>query len=102
MAGIVSTSATSSSSKFSTGTGSSCVESDSEFDQSTVVSLLQWLRWPTPSELARKGKVTTNLPIGAKQGKVSHASTGLKNTGLKNVSAADRIKSYSCEFYHVE
>ena len=42
-AGIVSISATSSSSGFSTCTGSNRVESDSESDHSAVVSLLQWL-----------------------------------------------------------
>ena len=84
VAGIVSTSATSSSRGFSTGTGSNFVELDSESNQSAVVFLLQWLRSLTPSELAQKGKVTTNLPIGVKRGKIGHASTG-----LKNVSAAD-------------
>ena len=96
VAGIVSTSVTFSSSGFNTGTGSSFVESDSESDQFAGVSLLQWLRSPTPSELARKGKVTTNLPIGVKGGKIGHASTG-----LMNVPAADRIKSYSCESFTV-
>ena len=91
-----STLATSSSSR------SSRVESDSESDQSAVVSLLQRLRSPTPSDLARKRIVTTNPPIGAKRGKVGHASTGLKVlSALIELSPIlvrvlpCRIKSYS-------
>ena len=80
----------------SSSSRSSRVESDSESDQSAVVSLLQRLRSPTPSDLARKRIVTTNPPIGAKRGKVGHASTG-----LKVLSAADRVKSYLGESFTV-
>lgn len=71
----------------------SCVESNSKSDQS-VVSLLQQLHSPTPSDLARKRKVTATLPIKAKQGKI-----GSPITSLNNISVADHVESYPDESF---
>ena len=56
-----------------------------------AVSLLSRLKSPTPADLARKRKVRTNPPTGSKKGK------GASAADPKNVSAAERVKSYPGE-----
>ena len=63
-------------------------ESDSVSEGSSVVSLLDKLRSPVPSELARKRKVSTNPPpVGQKRSKGGSACAV-----LKSVSPQDRVR----------
>ena len=54
-------------------------------------SLLQRLRAPKPSVLARKRLIKTNPPVGKKRGK------GRCEADPKNVTVSDRLKEYSEE-----
>ena len=67
-------------------TSSTCY-TDSEGTDSAL-SLLQRLRSPLPSELARKRAIKTNPPVGAKRGKGRCSATP------KTVSVGDRLKAY--------
>ena len=67
-------------------TSSTC-HTDSEGTDSAL-SLLQRLRSPLPSELARKRAIKTNPPVGAKRGKGRCSATP------KTVSVGDRLKAY--------
>ena len=67
-------------------TSSTC-HTDSESTDSAL-SLLQRLRSPLPSELARKRAIKTNPPVDAKRGKGRCSATP------KTVSVGDRLKAY--------
>ena len=55
----------------------------------TITSLLDWLKLPQPSHLARKRAITSNTPpIGKKKGKGATAGDP------KSVSPAERAKAY--------
>ena len=66
-------------------TSSTC-HTDSEGTDSAL-SLLQHLRSPLPSELARKRAIKTNPPVGAKRGTPKRGTP-------KTVSVGDRLKAY--------
>lgn len=71
---------------------SSSLDSSSQSDNSIAVSMLDRLRSPTPSDLARKRKVSSNKPpSGLKKGK------GQVCSSPKNVSPGDRMKAYPGE-----
>ena len=66
-------------------------ESEALSEGNSVVSLLDKLRSPVPSELARKRKVSTNLPpIGQKCSKGGSACTV-----LKSLSPQDRVREFT-------
>ena len=66
-------------------------ESEALSEGNTVVSLLDKLRSPVPSELARKKKVPTNPPpVGQK-----HLKGGSACTVLKSVSPQDRVREFA-------
>ena len=69
---------------------SSTCHTDSEGTDSAL-SLLQRLRSPLPSELARKRAVKTNPPSGVKRGKGRCTATP------RTVSVDDRLKAYPGE-----
>ena len=70
-------------------TSTTC-HTDSEGTDSAQ-SLLQRLRLPLPSKLARKRAIKTNPPVGVKRGK------GCCSTTPKTVSVGDRLKAYPGE-----
>ena len=67
--------------------------SEPSFSECRSVSILQRLRSPTASVLARKRVIKTNPPVGSKRGK------GRCNADPKNVSVTDRLKAYSEETF---
>ena len=78
---------------FSSGGYTSGGESQTVSEESSVASLLDRLRSPVPSELARKRKISTNLPpVGQKRSKCGSASTS-----LKSVSPRDRVREFTDE-----
>ena len=82
--------ATCSVSSLSSG-GYSGGESEALSERNSVVSLLDKLRSPVPSELARKRKVSTNPPpVGQKRSKGGSACTV-----LKSVSPQDRVREFA-------
>ena len=71
--------------------GYSGEEESSVSEGCSVLSLLDKLRSPVPSELARKRKVSTNPPpVGQKRSKGGPACTV-----LKSVSPQDRVKEFA-------
>ena len=74
------------SSSTSVGSESNCADPEAE-------SLLQRLRAPKPSVLARKRLIKTNPPVGKKRGK------GRCEADPKNVTVSDRLKEYSEETF---
>ena len=81
------TSSTSSRGNIVESATSSTCHTDSEGTDSAL-SLLQRLRSPLPSELARKRAIKTNPPVGAKRGKGRCSATP------KTVSVGDSLKAY--------
>ena len=73
------------------GSSSACAsafEDEGTTSESSEVSLLRVLRAPTASVLARKRKVSTNLPRGAKR------SQGSSSSDPKRILSSDRVKQY--------
>ena len=71
----------------------SSVVSESNSADPEAESLLQRLRAPKPSVLARKRIIKTNPPVGKKRGK------GRCEADPKNVTVSDRLKEYSEETF---
>ena len=69
------------------------VVSESNSADPEAESLLQCLRAPKPSVLARKRIIKTNLPVGEKSGK------GRCEADPKTVTVSDRLKEYSEETF---
>ena len=74
------------------GTSSPCL-SDSEGTESSAQYLLQRLRAPQPSDLARERALRKNPPVGTKRGKGRCSDTP------KSVTVGDRVKAYSGEHF---
>ena len=70
-------------------------ETSSEASSSTASSLLDRLRSPRPSDLARKRQVKCNPPRGSRRGK------GKVTADPKTVSPSDRVKAYPGENFTV-
>ena len=78
-----------------TGMGQTTSES-LQSDSPSVISLLDRLKSPTPSDLARKRQVKQNPPPkGVKRGK------GKEKSDPKNTSASERVKAYLNEEFVV-
>ena len=87
-------SSSSSQSETSSARDSSVVSnSESNSADPEAESLLQRLRAPMPSVLARKRLIKTNPPVGKKRGK------GRCEADPKNVTVSDRLKEYSEETF---
>ena len=74
------------------GTSSTC-PSDPEGTESSAQSLLQRLRAPQPSDLARERALRKNPPVVTKRGKGRCSDTP------KSVTVGDRVKAYSGEHF---
>ena len=79
--------------KMASSTSSSSLSSESNCADPEAESLLQRLRAPKPSVLARKRTIKTNPPVGKKRGK------GRCEADPKNVTVSDRLKEYSEETF---
>ena len=71
------------------------VESNTESSESGVASILNYLKPPKASTLARKRKIAVNPPMGLKRSK------GTASNDPKSVRPVDRVKSYPQEPFSV-
>ena len=64
---------------------------DTDESSTEVASILSKLRSPAPSDLSRKGKISSNPPKGMKKGK------GRASSEPSNVSPSDRVRGFPGE-----
>lgn len=76
---------------------SALMDCEESSNSSAVPSLLERLKSPTSSDLARKRKVSCNLPsLGMKRSK-----GGCSALHMKSVSPYDHVKTYPNEYFQV-